>query len=219
MRVPGTPTHKFLKILKKELAANLMAIPCPWGHGKGHLSLLQDPVLYLQRNGVAFVIPGATPPDYPNNPPVALPAHESARTTNLAKQKGWNTYLVIAAITRDQFAAAINDVYYTALDNPTKGLNAITLSNLVVHIHTTYATILQPDMDDNMVDFHTGIDALLPLAVYMCKQEKCQTFALDAGILISEATMVLTGTKAALNCGGMELVWREWKCCPLVDHT
>jgi hypothetical protein len=45
--ITGKPTHKQLKILEKELAANIMAIPCPWGHGKGHLGLLQDPVFYL----------------------------------------------------------------------------------------------------------------------------------------------------------------------------
>jgi hypothetical protein len=44
-------------------------------------------------------------------------------------------------ITRDQFATAINNVYYDTLDNPTKGLNAISLCNLVTHIRTTYATI------------------------------------------------------------------------------
>jgi hypothetical protein len=56
-----------------------------------------------------------------------------------------------------------------------------------------------------MAEVTTGIDANLPLEVYICKQEKFQTFALDAGIPISEATMVSTGTKAALTCGGMEL--------------
>jgi hypothetical protein len=30
--------------------------------------------------------------------------------------------------------------------------------------------------------------------------------------------MVTTGTKAALNCGGMELAWRKWKHGPLVNH-
>jgi hypothetical protein len=218
-RVTGEPTHKLLKLLEKELAANLMAIPCPWGHGKGHLGLLQDPVLYLQRNGAAFDISDAAPPDYPINAPAALPVREAARAANLVERKAWNTYLVVAAITRDQFAAAIDDVYYAALDDPTEGLNAVTLRDLVAHIRTTYATISQPDIDDNMVDFHTGIDAQLPLAVYTRKQEKCQTFALDAGIPISEATMVSTGTKAALNCGGMELAWREWTRRPIVDHT
>jgi hypothetical protein len=31
--------------------------------------------------------------------------------------------------------------------------------------------------------------------------------------------MVTTGTKAALNCGIMELAWRKWKRCPLANHT
>jgi len=83
-RIIGEPTHKHLRLLEKELASNLMAIPCPWGHGKGHLGLLQDPVLYLQRNGAAFDIPAAAPPDYPINAPAAAPAREAARAANLA---------------------------------------------------------------------------------------------------------------------------------------
>jgi hypothetical protein len=112
---------------------------------------------------------------------------------------------------RNQFAAMVDNVYYAALDDPIKGLNTITLRDLVAHIQTTYTTILQPDVNNNMTEFHTGIDPHLPRAVYICKQEKCQTFALDAGIPISEATMVLTSTKAAITCGGMEFAWRKWK--------
>jgi hypothetical protein len=204
-RIMGEPIHKQLRILEKELAANLMAIPCPWGYGKGHLGLLQDPVLHLQCNGTVFTIPDAAPPDYPINPPAAAPAHEAARATNLATHKVWNTYLIVATITHDQFAVAINDVYYAALDYPTKGLNAILLGELITHICTTYATISQPEINDNMGKFHTAINVALPLVIYMCKQEKCKTFALDAGVLITEATIVTTGTKSALNCGSMEL--------------
>ncbi len=112
---------------------------------------------------------------------------------------------------RDQFAAAVDNVYYAALDDPIKVLNTITLRDFVAHIQTTYPTILQPDVNNNMTEFHTGIDPHLPRAVYTCKQEKCQTFALDASIPISKATMVLTGTKAMITCGGMEIAWCEWK--------
>jgi hypothetical protein len=79
--------------------------------------------------------------------------------------------------------------------------------------------ISQAKVEDNMAKFVTGIETSLPLAVYTCKQEKCQMFAQDASIPIFEATMVTTGTKAALNCGGMELAWCKWKHCPLVNHT
>jgi hypothetical protein len=54
-----------LKQLECELTTNLMAVPCPWGHNKGHLGLLEDPVLYLQCNGAPFTIPAAAPPAYP----------------------------------------------------------------------------------------------------------------------------------------------------------
>jgi hypothetical protein len=56
-------------------------------------------------------------------------------------------------------------------------------------------------MDDNMSKFNVGMDPILPLAVYTRKQEKCQVFATDAGVPISEATLVTTGTKNALATG------------------
>jgi hypothetical protein len=106
-RITGGPTHKQLKILEKELATNLMAIPCPWRHGTGHLGLLQDPVLYLQCTGATFTVPAAVPPEYPLNPPTAAPAREAAQAANLANCKAWNTYIIVRTITCNQFAAAI----------------------------------------------------------------------------------------------------------------
>jgi hypothetical protein len=78
---------------------------------------------------------------------------------------------------------------------------------------------LQPDVDNNMTKFHTGINPALLLAVYTCKQENCQTFALDAGIPISKATMVSTGTKSRINCGGIKLKWRKWRHHPAINQT
>jgi hypothetical protein len=104
----------------------------------------------------------------------------------------------------------INDVYYAVLDDPIDGLNGIGLHELVTHIMTTYAQISQPNLNDNLTEFNIGINPILPLAVYTRKQEKCQVFATDAGVPISEATMVTTGTKHALATGSMTLAWREW---------
>ncbi len=42
-----------------------MVVPCPWGHNKGHLGLLQDLVFYLQGNGAVFTIPAAAQLAYP----------------------------------------------------------------------------------------------------------------------------------------------------------
>ena len=44
-------------------------------------------------------------------------------------------------------------------------------------------------------------------------------FALDAGVPISEVTMVTTGNKPALQCGGMNLAWPELQQRLPNEHT
>ena len=214
-RVLGEPTHKQIKMVIQELTANLTAVSCPWGHGKGHLGLLQDPTIYTARNGEAFTIPTDKPPAYPVMPNgTTAPQREELRANNIVARKAWATYKLVLSITRDQFAAAIDDIYYAVLDDLTEGLNSVDLCTLVLHIQQTYAQIRQPDLDDNLTKFNTEIDPGLPLAVYTRKQEKCQVFATDAGAPISDVTMVTTGCKRAIASGNMTLGWREWKCRP-----
>ncbi len=90
---------------------------------------------------------------------------------------------------------------------------------LITHILRTYAQISQPDLDVNLMYFNTDIDPILPLAVYTRKQDKCQVFAHNAGVPISDATMVTTRTKHALATENMTLAWHKWKHCPIANHT
>jgi hypothetical protein len=203
-QVFGEPTQKQVKMVIHKLSANLIAISCPWGHSKGHLVFLKDPAIYLASNGEAFNIPNIEPQAFP----VILAGSMTTKckevcATNTAACKAWNTYKMILTITRNQFAVAIIDVYYANLDDPTEGLNAVNLLTLVMHILNTYIQIRQPDLDDNMNNFHSGINLCPPLAIYTKKQEKCQVFATNAGVPISGKTMITTGTKHTLACGKM----------------
>jgi hypothetical protein len=219
-RVKGEPMHKQVKVVLQELTANLMAVSCHWGHTKGHLGLLQDPAIYLARNGALFNIPTAKPPAYPVIlVGVTAPQREELQATNAAACKAWTTYCLVLSITHNQFAAAINNVYYAILDDPIEGLNGVDLHMLITHILTTYAQISQPNLDDNLMEFNTGINLILPLAVYTRKQEKCQVFANNAGVPISDTTMVTTGTKHALATGNMTLAWQEWNHRPIAYCT
>ena len=67
-RVLGEPMHKQIKMVIRQLTANLMDVSCPWGHDKGHLGLLQDPTIYEAPNGEVFTIPANKPPAYPGMP-------------------------------------------------------------------------------------------------------------------------------------------------------
>jgi hypothetical protein len=123
-RVLGKPTHKQVHLVIQELTANLMAVSCPWGHNKGHLGLQQDLAIYLAHNASVFTIPANEPPSYPRIPAGATAqAQEEIQATNISARKAWATYRLVLAITitRDQFAAAIDDVYYTVLVNPNEG--------------------------------------------------------------------------------------------------
>jgi hypothetical protein len=87
-RVKGEPMHKQVKVVLRELTANLMAVSCPWGHEKDHLGLLKDPAIYLARNGALFDIPAAEPPAYPVVPTGATaPQCKELWATNAAACK------------------------------------------------------------------------------------------------------------------------------------
>ncbi len=206
-RVLGEPTHKQIKMVIRELTANLMAVSCPF---RGHLGLLQDPTIYAAHNSEAFTIPTNKPPAYPvmlNG--ATAPQREELHANNIVSCKAWATYKLVLAITHDQFAAAIGNVYYAILDDPNKGLNGINLCTLIQHIQLTYAHINQPDLDDNITEFITRINPSLLLVVYTGKQEKCQIFASNAGVPISDTMMVTMGCKHAIASGNMTLDWCE----------
>ena len=69
-----------------------------------------------------------------------------------------------------------------------------------------------------MAEFNTCIDSGLPVVMYMRKQEKCQVFAYNAGVLIFNEMMVTTGSKHPLSTGNMTLGWRKWKRRPAIEH-
>ena len=52
-KINGAPTHTAMKKLEKELAANLIAVHCPWGHGRGYLGELLPAALFQARYGAA----------------------------------------------------------------------------------------------------------------------------------------------------------------------
>jgi hypothetical protein len=68
----------------------------------------------------AFTIPDdAESPAYPVIPVGATaPRCKELHATNAAARKAWTTYRLVLSIMRDQFPAAINDMYYAMLNDP-----------------------------------------------------------------------------------------------------
>ena len=151
MKINGEPTHVTMKKLEKELAANLIAIQCPWGHGRGYLGELLPAALFQARYGAAYTPPAAAPPAYPVIPPgSATVAREELRATNEEAQQNWQTMLHVCRIAVNLAADAIEDVYYTELDNPVKGLNDVQIQDLIDHVKDRYCHIDHADLTETL---------------------------------------------------------------------
>ena len=219
-KISGEPTHAAMKHLEKELKANLIAVDCPWGLGRGYLGELLPAAIYTAQYGAAYSPPDAAPPPYPIIPHGAATAmREELRATNEEAQKNWQTMLHVRRLAVKLATEAIEDVYYAELEDPIEGLNGVEIRDLVDHIRDRYCYIDQADLDANIHRFQQGIDPSLPLVVYIRKQEDCQEFAHDGHVDISEATMVTTGTKHALQCGAFTDAWKEWNRVDRANQT
>ena len=219
-KIIGEPTHAAMKKLEKELAANLIAVACPWGVGRGYLGELLPAAIFQARYGAPYTPPAAAPPAYPVIPPGATTAlREELRATNEEAQQHWQTMLHVRRLAVNLASEAIENIYYAELDDPIEGLNGVEIQDLLDHIKDCYCHIDQSDLDANLEKFNQGIDPSVPLIAYIRKQEDCQEFANDGHVQISEETMVTTGTKHALQCGAFTESWKEWNRTPRANRS
>jgi hypothetical protein len=213
-KISGEPTYQAMKTWHKEMSSNLISVrmPTDWGRDKGLLGELQDPIIFLARNGNAYNPPAAAPPTYPVIIAGATTAQrEQARAVHATESIFWATAMHGRRIAVNIGSAAFDEFVYAELDDPDEGLNGITVRDLYDHIMDRFAHISQQEIDENLATFNEGIDPSKTLAIYTRKQELCQHVANDADVPITEATMVTTGTKHAVATGGMDQPWKEWK--------
>ena len=91
----GEPTYPGMKKWKRQMNANLISVKTPqtWGQGKGHLGLLQDPVVFHSRNGAAHNPLNAAPLPYPLiSQGASTAAREELRATNEVQTFDWDRY-------------------------------------------------------------------------------------------------------------------------------
>ena len=221
-KISGEPTYQNMKVWKKEMNANLIAVETPliWGRGKGMLGELQDDIIFVARNGNPYNPPNAAPAEYPNIPVGAsVTERERLKADNDLAKKFWITAGHARRLAVKIGAAALEPFVYAELDDPDEGLSAIEIRDLYDHVMDRFANISQNEIDENLARFNEGIDPTRTLAVYTRKQELCQEIAADADVPITEATMVTTGTKHAVATGGLDQEWKAWISTPAANRT
>ena len=164
----GKPTYPSMKKWKKQMNTNLIFVKTPqtWGRRKGHLGLLQDPVVFHAINGASYNPPGAAPLTYPLIPQGATTAaREELRATNKVQNFDWDRYQHTQRIAVNIGAVAFDEWVITELDNPDEGLNGVNIRTLYEHVMDRFATIFQTEINANMETFNEGMDLSKTLAV------------------------------------------------------
>ena len=160
------------------------------------------------------------PPAYPN----ILPGANTAKCERLLAEYKvlcvhWSKYVHTGCISVNIRSAAFDKWVLSALKDPDKGLNGVTICNVYNYVMGNYATISQAEFDANLDTFNELIDASHTLAFYIWKQELCQEMAEDVHVTITKATMVTTGTKHDVATGGMDDAWCVWMRLPNHHQT
>jgi hypothetical protein len=187
-KISGEPTYQNMKKWKKEISSNLISVrmPANWGQNKGLLGELQDPAVFLARNGAAYNPPAAAPPSYPVIAGGSTTAErEKARAEHAIDATFWATAVHAKRIAVNIGAAALEPFVYAELDDPDEGLDDVQIRDLYDHIMERFAKISQTEIDENLLEFNEGIDPSKTLAVYKRKQELCQEVAADAGVPVT----------------------------------
>ena len=173
--------------------------------------MLQAPSVFHALNRDFYNPPPNAPPAYPN----VLPGANTAKRKRLQSETKvfyvhCAKYVHIGRITVNIRAAAFDEWVIAALEDLDEGLNRVTIRDVYDSVMGNYATISQAEVEDNLNKFNEPINDSLTLVVYILEQELFQDMAEDTHVPITDSTMATTGTKHAVETGGMDDSWRVW---------
>ena len=149
-KVVSEPNYSQMKKWRKQMSANLISVKTPtdWGRGKCHLGILQDPAVFLARNGDPYNPPLVEPPEYPAIPQKsATAAREQLRAANEVATINWERYQHTQHIVVNIGAAAFEPFVIGELDDPDEGLNAVDIRALYKYLMDRFAKISQTKID------------------------------------------------------------------------
>jgi hypothetical protein len=146
------PSFATLQIVQQELNPNAASVHTLRGDGiSGHLILTITAEACTARSvrNVAFTIPPCPP---------AIVIHEAPATAHTISEENrlhleareFMLYTNVEKALRNQFQAAVPKVYISAILDPIIGIGNTTCLTLLTHLHDTYGTIKEAELDRNL---------------------------------------------------------------------
>ena len=220
-KIEGEPTAATVRVLKREVYANAMAIATNLGGGNhGYLGMVMPAVEYNAMNNTQpFVAP---------NHPGAHPGHANGATaaaiteTNrvyLEQKQAAETYAKIHAAIKQQILDAVGEVFLMNLQDELLGYANVSAEDMLQHLSTTYGTITPDELDANKKLIEAEWNPDDPIETLWKRIQDAQRFA-QAGNDPMSDNMCVRATLTVLEKSGVftEAI-RDWRKRPAGQWT
>ena len=214
------PNAYHVRLLKKELSANAMGIATSLGGGHyGHTGLLLPAAEYAALpNSAPFVIPGR--PDLPAlGGGAGAAASINAQTTYRDQTHTYDLCHAVIRGLKAQLMEAVPRIYIEAVESPDYGFATVTLETILTHLRTTYGTITQDDLQENLEKLEAAWNPETTIEALFSRAQKLRAFAHDGGEAISDGAAVRALLKAFTKSGVMAEGIKDWHKKATADQT
>ncbi len=214
------PEAPDIKRLRKEVRNNLKSVYSTRGGGaNGHTALMMSAADYLQLAGVAF-----TAPVHPGAAPIHAAGARQAHTILETNQKvqaaiqEFTLYLNMQLLIKNQILEAVPNRYLEILEDNEEEYNNVTIEQMMRHLITTYGSISNADLADNLKELDRDWSTDTELLTIFSHYRKVQLFAADDDP-ISDKTLLGKATTAIRNAGILNTDLDTFHKWPKVEQT
>ena len=218
----ATPNAFEIQNLKKEVIGCVRAIPTALGGDvQGHLGLVVPAAEYAVIVG-AGVVPWVTP-NYPATPVLGggagAAATVNAQMNHQAALHQYHTCMAVEARIKAMIIDAVPRVYIEAVEDAIFGFGNVTAETILTHLVTTYGTISQNELANNLTGLADAFNPDVAIETYFSTANKRRAFATAGGEPIPDGIFIRQLLHGFEKSGVMQEGLKDWYKKPAADQT
>jgi hypothetical protein len=215
------PNGASLQQLKKEIYSNARSVYSPLGGGdNGHLALVMGgAAAYQLCAGTAWidpVHPGTHPDHAPNASQAQIIASNRLYDNEVAQ---FQTFTTVRNMLCKQLLDAINNTYFSALEDRLFGYDDAMPRQLMQHLHTTYVNLTIDDLENNRELLAATWNPDNPIETLWAHMKSCQDYAAGTTEAITDDTAMRLTLRAIEATGVLTSDCASWRKKPEIDRT
>ena len=203
----GEPNNASITIIKRQIYANAMSVESTLGCGAlGYLGIIMPETDYRNKQLI-----GATEGTIFKPFVKPMPDSTADDDTYKEQQRALREYLSVDAKLKQLIIQAVDDTYFTALEDPEVGLGPITSKQLLAYIITEYGAVTLEDLDENREKLNEPWNSEQPIRMLWDRIKECQRISTAGGETITDKAAMFTVLKLLDATGLYNTYTTNWR--------